>query len=47
MSGPGRNVGATGNGEQGIEKMVWNYKDKYQNDSEFKKKERLRQKKIQ
>ena len=45
MCGPGRNVGATGNREQGIEKMVWNYKDKYQNDPEFKKKERLRQKK--
>ena len=44
MCGPGRNVGATGNGERGIEKMVWNYKDKYQNDPEFKKKERLRQK---
>ena len=45
MYGPGRNVGATENGERGIEKMVWNYKDKYQNDPEFKKRERLRQKK--
>jgi len=42
--GPGRNVGATENGERGTEKMVWTYKYKYQNDPEFKKKERLRQK---
>jgi hypothetical protein len=44
MCGPGRNVGATENGERGTGKMVWSYKDKYKNDPEFKKKERLRQK---
>ena len=44
MCGPGKNVGVTENGEQGTGKMVWNYKEKYNTDPEFKKKERLRQK---
>ena len=44
MCGPGRNVGVTENGERGTGKMVWNYKEKYNTDPEFKKKERLRQK---
>ena len=29
MSGPGRNVGVTGNGERGTEKMKWNKKFEY------------------
>ena len=44
MCGPGRNVGVTENGERGTGKMVWNYKEKYQNDPEFRKKESLRRK---
>jgi hypothetical protein len=44
MCGPGKNVGVTENRERGTGKMVWNYKEKYNTDPEFKKKERLRQK---
>jgi hypothetical protein len=43
VCGPGRNVGVTENGERGTGKMVWNYKEKYNTDPEFRKKERIRQ----
>lgn len=42
MYGPGRNVGVTENGERGTGKMVWTYKKKYQNDLEFREREKKR-----
>ena len=39
MSGPGRNVGVTENGERGTGKMALSYKEKYNTDEEFRQKQ--------
>jgi hypothetical protein len=44
VCGPGKNVGVTENRERGTGKMVWSYKEKYNNDPEFREKEKTRNK---